>query len=159
MTQGRQKGLSIAEFGQARLRISRGGSMASSRASRRKPNRKLALETLESRCLLSGNGLTAPLLPFGVAHGPAMVSAADPLDALRNSLHATIKGVGSGRYTPPDDFGNTTSTAHALTLSNTTYTASVSGKINYQGDVDFFSVVANRTGVMTVTVSAAATGG
>jgi hypothetical protein len=86
-----------------------------------------------------------------------MASAADPLETLRNSWHAGIKGVGSGRFTPPSDVGNTIGTAHALTLSNL-LTASLNGKIDYQGDVDVYSVVAKNTDVMTVVVNSGPNG-
>ncbi|MCY2932104.1 MAG: C2 family cysteine protease [Planctomycetota bacterium] len=54
-----------------------------------------------------------------------------------------------------DDYGNTFATASTLTMA-TDGSASTTGRIDYAGDVDVFTVTATQTGTLTVTMGATA---
>jgi hypothetical protein len=105
--------------------------------------RKLLVESLESRVLLSGHPvLTSLAAGAPAAANSAIVGLAAPFGAQNNS------GRGAA-----DDYGNTIGTAYALTLDATGH-ALANGKINDVGDVDMFALLAGGAGQMSATLTA-----
>lgn len=111
----------------------------------RRKDRTLRLESLESRSLLSVNPLVPSINDFLASHAlPALVGKAASGKTAKATVGASTKVI--------DDYGNTMDTASRLSLA-TDGSASASGKINYTADVDMFSLVANGTGSLTVTLA------
>jgi hypothetical protein len=116
-------------------------------------HRKLGLESLESRVLLSISPFLAPTANFGPVEAKcALVGAMQPGGG--GSPSKQISG-GGGGSTSSYNYGSTFSTAYPLTLSSSG-TCSISGKISSTGQVQMFSLADGLTGTMTVTVTAPA---
>jgi hypothetical protein len=124
---------------------------AAFRKNRVQRNRRLSLEPLESRCLMSASPLTVSVADFlASSYRGAIVGPAAPGNP--------PGGGGSQGGSTTDDFGNTFSTAYHLAL-NSSGGASIGGTVNSTSDIDMFSLTANLTGTMTVSVSSSGKNG
>ena len=113
--------------------------------------RKLNLESLEARMLLSGHPLLSPISGLAAnSDESALYGDVQPTDAF-----GAVGKLQKAR-TVKDDFGNTFAKAAKLTLSRTSIggIGSKLANIGTPGDVDMFRFVSPVTGWLTVTQNA-----